>query len=143
MYCISSKYIQQIIVNMPRAYSQDLRSRAIWLSEILVFEIDEVSFLLQISTKTTSRYVQKFRMLGHVDTAVMGRPFTCVAMHPYEEIVIMDALLQAFNTQRKRCLKFCTRFTKKQAQNMLVQQFFTIFTFESPHLSLEEINPRP
>ena len=60
---------------MPRAYSQDLRWRAIWLTEILGFEIDEVSLLLQISTKTISRYVRKFRMLGHVDTAVIGRPY--------------------------------------------------------------------
>ena len=104
----------KVIVNMPRAYSQDLRSRAIWLSEILVFAIDEVSFLLQVSTKTTSRYVRKFRMLGHVNTAIMGRPFSCVAMHPHEELVIMEVLLQAFNTQRKHCLKYCTRFTKKQ-----------------------------
>ena len=43
-------------------------------AEILGFEIDEVSLLLQISTKTISRYVRKFRMLGHVDTAVISRP---------------------------------------------------------------------
>ena len=79
---------------MPRAYSQDLRRRAIWLSEILGFEIDEVSLLLQISTKTISRYVRKFRMLGHVDTAVIGRPYTCIAMHPHEELVILEVLLQ-------------------------------------------------
>ena len=74
---------------MPRAYSQDLRWRAIWLAEILGFGIDEVSLLLQISTKTISRYVRKFRMLGHVDTAVIG-----IAMHPHEELVIMEVLLQ-------------------------------------------------
>ena len=33
-------------------------------------------------------------MLGHVDTAVMGRPFSCVATHPHEELVIMEVLLQ-------------------------------------------------
>ncbi len=63
---------------MPRAYSQDLRWRAIWLTEILGFQIDEVSMLLQMSTKTISRYVRTFRMLGHVDTAVIGRPYACV-----------------------------------------------------------------
>ena len=31
---------------MPRAYSQDLRWRAIWLTEIMGFQIDEVSILL-------------------------------------------------------------------------------------------------
>ena len=79
---------------MPRAYSQDLRWRAIWLAEILGFGIDEVSLLLQISTKTISRYVRKFRVLGHVDTAVIGRPYACIAMHPHEELVIMEVLLQ-------------------------------------------------
>ena len=62
-------------ISMPRAYSQDLRWRAIWLTEILGFEIDEVSLLLQISTKTISRYVRKFCLLGHVDTAVIGSPY--------------------------------------------------------------------
>ena len=51
---------------MPCAYNQDLRWRAIWLAEILGFEIDEVSLLLQISIKTISPYVRKFCMLGHV-----------------------------------------------------------------------------
>ena len=31
---------------MPRAYNQDLRWRAIWLTEIMGFQIDEVSILL-------------------------------------------------------------------------------------------------
>ena len=64
------------------------------MSEILGFEIDNVSFLLQISKKTICRYVRKFRMLGHVDTAVMGRPLSCVAMHPHEELIIMEVLPQ-------------------------------------------------
>ena len=79
---------------MPRAYSQDLRWRAIWLTEILGFQMDEVSILLQMSTKTISRYVRKFCSLGHVHTAVIGRPYACIAMHPHEELVIMEVLLQ-------------------------------------------------
>ena len=64
------------------------------MSEILGFEIDNVSFLLQMSKKTICQYVRKFRMLGHVDTAVMGRPLSCVAMHPHEELAIMEVLPQ-------------------------------------------------
>ena len=79
---------------MPRAYSQDLRWRSIWLTEILGFEIDEVSVLLQMSKRTIYRYVEKFRRLGNVDTAVIGRPYSCIAMHPHEELVIMEVLLQ-------------------------------------------------
>jgi hypothetical protein len=33
-------------------------------------------------------------MLGHVDKAVIGRPYTWLAMHPHEELVIMEVLLQ-------------------------------------------------
>ena len=55
-----------IVTKMPRAYSQDLRWRAIWLTEILGFDINEVSILLQMSRKTISRYLQKFQRLGHV-----------------------------------------------------------------------------
>ncbi|CAB4034733.1 Hypothetical predicted protein [Paramuricea clavata] len=65
---------------MPRAYSQDLRWRAFCLTEIMGFHMDEVSILLQMSKKMISRYIWKFRMLGHVDTAVIGRPYACIAM---------------------------------------------------------------
>ena len=78
---------------MPRAYSQDLRWRSIWLVEIMGFEIDEVSILLQMS-KRTIYYVEKFRRLGDVDTVVIGRPYSCIAMHPHGELVIMEVLLQ-------------------------------------------------
>ena len=42
---------------MPRAYSQDLRWRAIWLSEIMGFQIDDVSILLALKpcTQTESQ----------------------------------------------------------------------------------------
>ena len=54
----------KVIVKMPRAYSQDLRRRAIWLTEILGFQIDEVNISLQMSTKTISWYVRlKFRLV--------------------------------------------------------------------------------
>ena len=55
---------------MPHAYSQDLRWRAIWLTDV---NVQEVSFSLQFLKKTISRYIHKFRMVGNVDTAVVGR----------------------------------------------------------------------
>ena len=79
----------KVIVKMPRAYSQDLRQRAIWLTEILGFQIDEVHISLQMSTKTISRYVRlKFRL------------------------DIMEVLLQ----HPKKTLSECTKFMKKRAQ---------------------------
>jgi hypothetical protein len=54
----------KVFVKMPRAYSQHLRRRAIWLTEILGFQIDEVHISLQMSTKTISWYVRlKFRLV--------------------------------------------------------------------------------
>ena len=44
----------KVIVKMARAYSQDLRRRAIWLTEILGFQIDEVNISIPMSTKTIS-----------------------------------------------------------------------------------------
>ena len=63
---------------MPAAYSQDLRWRAIWLTEIVGIEVEEVSFYLQISSKTINRYIQKFINLGNVCTAIIGRPYYCI-----------------------------------------------------------------
>ena len=79
---------------MRRGYSQGFRWRSNWLTEIMGFEIDEVSVLLQTSKRTIYRYFEKFRRLGNVDTAVIGRPYSCIAMHPHEELVIMEVLLQ-------------------------------------------------
>ena len=103
----------KVIVKMLCVYSQDLRWRAIWLTEILGFQIDEVNILLQMSRKTISQYVQNFRMLGHVDTAVIGRPYACVAMHPHEELVIMEVLLQH---QEEILSEILHEVMKKQAQ---------------------------
>ena len=47
-----------------------------------------------MSKRTIYRYVEKFRRLGNVDTAVIGRPYSSITMHPHEEIVIMAVLLQ-------------------------------------------------
>ena len=60
-YCMTTGV--KVVVKMPRAYSQDLRRRAISLTEVLGFLIDEMSILLQMLTKTISRYVRlKFRL---------------------------------------------------------------------------------
>ena len=35
---------------MPRAYSQDLRWRAIWVTEMMGFQMDDVSMLLALKS---------------------------------------------------------------------------------------------
>ena len=67
-------------VRMPREYSQYLRWRAIWLTEILGVDVQDASFYLQLLKKTISRYIHKFRMLGNIDTDVIGRPSICISM---------------------------------------------------------------
>ena len=80
---------------MPRAYSEDLRWRAIWLAEIVGLTVEEVSFCLQISVKTILRYVPKFQTAGNVQAEIIGRPSGCISFHPHEEFVIMDLILQS------------------------------------------------
>ena len=42
---------------MPRPYSEDLRWRAIWMKEMLGFQVDEVAAALWMSPRTVERYV--------------------------------------------------------------------------------------
>ena len=79
---------------MPAPYSKDLRWRAISLAEILDLELEQVSYYLQISQSTIKRYVRKFREVGDVDTAIIGRPYNCISIHPHEELVIMEMVQQ-------------------------------------------------
>ena len=44
---------------MPRPYSEDLRWRAIWMKEMLGFQVDEVAAALWMSPRTIERYVSK------------------------------------------------------------------------------------
>ena len=79
---------------MPRAYTQDLRWRVIFLTEIIGIDANEVAFLFQISEKTISRYVSHFRRAGNLNTKTIGRPSGCISMHPHEEFVMMEPILQ-------------------------------------------------
>ena len=73
---------------------RSIRWRAIFLTEILDLELEQVSFYLQISQSTIKRYVRKFREIGNVNTAIIGRPYNCISMHPHEELVIMEMVQQ-------------------------------------------------
>ena len=42
---------------MPRPYSEDLRWRAIWMKEMLGFQVDEVAAALWMSPRTIEHYV--------------------------------------------------------------------------------------
>ena len=79
---------------MPRAYINDLRWRAIWLTEFLGYNAEEVAFLLSISVSTVQRYQRSFLALGQIDSQRIGRSFGAVEMHPHEQLVLMEAVLE-------------------------------------------------
>ena len=61
-----------VYVKIPRKYSEDLRSGAIILTEIVWLNVKELASHLQISTRTASRYVDKRTRIGNVNTAVIN-----------------------------------------------------------------------
>ena len=74
---------------MLREYSQDLRWRAIWLTEIVSFDVEDVSFYLQLLKKTVHSYI-------HLECYEMSTLLLSVghihllSMHPHEEWVVMQ-----------------------------------------------------
>ena len=79
---------------MPRPYGEDLRWRAIWMKEILGFQVDEVAAALWMSPRTIERYVSKVLNFGDVKAGIIGRPANSVAMHPHVEFLIMEAVVE-------------------------------------------------
>ena len=79
---------------MPRPYSEDLRWRAIWMKEMLGFQVDEVAAALWMSPRTIERYVSKVLNSGDVKAGIIGRPANSVAMHQHVEFLIMEAVLE-------------------------------------------------
>ena len=64
---------------MPRPYSEHLRWRAIWMKEILGFQVDEVAAALWMSPRTIERYVSKVLNSGDVKAGIIGRPANSAA----------------------------------------------------------------
>ena len=51
---------------MPRPFSEDLRWRAIWMKEMLGYQVDEVAAALRMPPRTIERYVLKVLNFGEV-----------------------------------------------------------------------------
>ena len=101
---------------MPRPYSEDLRWRAIWMKEMLGFQVDEVAAALWLSPRTIERYVSRVLNSGDVKAGIIGRPANSVAMHQHVEFLIIEAVLEI---PRKRHQKLYTACTLKLDQNFL------------------------
>jgi hypothetical protein len=76
------------------------------------------AFVLQISQSTIKRYVRKFREIGNVNTAIIGRPYNCISMHPHEELVIMR---WCSNILKIPLPKYRAKSTRRQDRNMHAQ----------------------
>ena len=68
---------------MPIAYSEDLHLRAVWLHFFIGYDTEETAGLL-------AKYVR----MGEGIAKKTGRPVDLVGMHPREELVMMEAMLE-------------------------------------------------
>ena len=78
---------------MPRPFSEDLRSRAIWMKVMLGYQVDEVAAALRMPLRTIERYVLKVLNFGEVKANTIGRPINSVAMHLHVEFLLTKAVL--------------------------------------------------
>ena len=79
---------------MPKAYSDDLRLRAVWLYVFLGYNIEDTSGMLAMSPSSVKRFKKKFVRTGEVVAKKTGRPLDLVGMHLREELVMMEAMLE-------------------------------------------------
>ena len=49
---------------------------------------------LRVSESTISHYIAKFKTTGNVNTKPIGRQVGSIAIHPYEELVNLEHILQ-------------------------------------------------
>ena len=81
-------------ISMPKAYSEDLRLRAVWLHFFLGYDTEETAGLLAMSVRSVERYLTKYVRMGELIAKKTGRPVDLVGMHPREELVMMEAVLE-------------------------------------------------
>ena len=80
---------------MPKAYSEDLRLRAVWLYFFLGYDIiEEKVGLFAMAVQSVERYLRKYVRTGEVIAKKTGRPVDLVGMQPREELAMMEAMLE-------------------------------------------------
>ena len=77
------------------------------MKEILGFQADEVVAALWMSLRTIESYISKVLNSGDVKEENIGRPANSVAMHPHEEFLIMEAVLEHPDTENaiRNCIQ--------------------------------------
>ena len=71
---------------MPKAYSEDLRLRDVWLHFFPGNDIEDTAGLLAMSVRPVERYLRKYERTGAVIAKKTGRPVDLVGMQPREEL---------------------------------------------------------
>ena len=79
---------------MPKAYSDDLRLRAVWLHVFLGYNIEDTSGVLAMSPSSVKRFIKEIVHTGEVVAKKTGRPLDLVGIHLREELVMMEAMLE-------------------------------------------------
>ena len=78
---------------MPRPFSEDLHWRAIWMKEMLGYQVDKVAAALRMPPRTIEHYILKVLNFGEVKPNTIGTSINSVAMHPHVEFFITKAVL--------------------------------------------------
>lgn len=79
---------------MPKAYSDDLRWRVVWLKLFLNKSDEEIALQLFVCPKTMSWIFDIFLATGDVSPKQIGRPKGTTTLYPHEEYVIVDTILR-------------------------------------------------
>ena len=86
------KFLSQLFAKMPKAYSEDLRWRAVWLHLVRGLSYTDVAQTLFMCEKSVQRYLALFHATGGVDPQVQKRgPDKCLT--EFELFTILQSLI--------------------------------------------------
>ena len=86
------KFLSQLFVKMPKAYSEDLRWRAVWLHLVRGLSYTDVAQTLFMCEKSVQRYLALFHATESVDPQVQKRgPDKCLT--EFELFTILQSLI--------------------------------------------------
>ena len=83
--------------SMPKAYSADLRWRAVWLHLVRDLSFAEISDLLFMSERTVRRYVELYHSTGDVETECKKQTGPTCLLDDFEQITVLQSLIATPN----------------------------------------------
>lgn len=79
---------------MPKAYSEDLRWRAVWLSIVRNMDYAEIADTLFMCVKSVQRYIHLFHTTGSVEPEKPSGGFSPV-LSEFEQLTVLQALIHS------------------------------------------------